>query len=166
VVSYDPAWPERFAAERDRVAAALGDRALEIHHIGSTAIPGLDAKPIIDTMVVVRRLDDAVDCIAPLRDLGYAFIDYPQNVDRRFFRKGKPRTHHLHIVEAGSRSLIEHLAFRDALRADADLRRRYRALKHDLRTRYARDRAAYSEGKGTFVQKVLARWRGRGGHIW
>jgi GrpB-like predicted nucleotidyltransferase (UPF0157 family) len=162
IVPYDPAWPARFEVERARIAAALGDLALEIHHIGSTAIPGLDAKPIIDTMVAVHRLDDTVDCIAPLQALGYAFIDYPQNVDRRFFRKGKPRTHHLHIVEAGSRSLIEHLAFRDALRADADLRREYQDLKRALRTKYEHDRAAYSESKGAFVEKVLARWRSLG----
>lgn len=162
VVCYDPTWPARFEAERARIAAALGDLALEIHHIGSTAIPGIDAKPIIDTMVTVRHLDDAVDCIAPLQELGYAFIDYPQNTDRRFFRKGKPRTHHLHIVAAGSRSLIEHLAFRDALRANADLRREYQDLKCALRTKYKHDRATYSESKGAFVQKVLAQWRSRG----
>lgn len=159
VVPYDPTWPTQFETERTRIAAALGDLALEIHHIGSTAIPGMDAKPIIDTMMTVRHLDDAIDCIAPLQALGYAFIDYPQNTDRRFFRKGKPRTHHLHIVEAGSQSLIDHLAFRDALRTDADLRREYQELKRALRTKYKHDRATYSESKGAFVQKVLARWR-------
>jgi GrpB-like predicted nucleotidyltransferase (UPF0157 family)/predicted kinase len=156
IADYDPAWPAQFEAERARVSAVLGDLALEIHHIGSTAIPGIDAKPIIDTMVVVRYLDDAVACIAPLQELGYAFIDYPENTDRRFFRKGKPRTYHLHIVEEGSRSLAEHLAFRDALCADADLRREYQELKHALRARYKHDRATYSESKGAFVQKVLA----------
>ncbi|MBN1976696.1 MAG: GrpB family protein [Anaerolineae bacterium] len=155
VVDYDPTWPDQFEAERARIAAALGDLALEIHHVGSTAIPGIDAKPIIDTMVVVRRLDDAVACIAPMQELDYAFIDYPENTDRRFFRKGKPRTHHLHIVEEGSRSLIEHLAFRDALRADAGLRREYQELKHALRAKYKHDRATYSESKGAFVKKVL-----------
>ncbi|MFL7794676.1 MAG: GrpB family protein [Anaerolineae bacterium] len=161
IADYDPDWPAQFEAERARIAAALGDLAPEIHHIGSTAIPGIDAKPIIDTMVVVRRLDDAVACIAPLQELDYAFIDYPENTDRRFFRKGKPRTHHLHIVEEGSRSLIEHLAFRDALRADAGLRREYQALKHALRAKYKHDRATYSESKSVFVQKVLAQWRSR-----
>jgi GrpB-like predicted nucleotidyltransferase (UPF0157 family)/predicted kinase len=162
VVPYDPAWPEQFEAERARIAAALGDLALEIHHIGSTAVPGLDAKPVVDTLVAVRRLDDAVACIAPLQALGYAFIDYPQNADRRFFRKGKPRSHHLHIVAAGSRSLADHLAFRDALRADAGLRREYQDLKRALCTRYKQDRATYSESKGAFVRKVLAQWRSRG----
>jgi GrpB-like predicted nucleotidyltransferase (UPF0157 family) len=161
IADYDPAWPGEFEAERVKIAAALGDLALEIHHVGSTAIPGIDAKPIIDTMVAVRHLDDAVACIAPLQALGYAFIDYPGNTDRRFFRKGKPRTHHLHIVEEDSQSLIEHLALRDALRADAGLRREYQELKHALRAKYKHDRAAYSESKGAFVQKVLGEWRAR-----
>jgi GrpB-like predicted nucleotidyltransferase (UPF0157 family) len=159
VVAYDPAWPEAFEAERARIAAALDGLALEIHHIGSTAIPGLDAKPVIDTLVTVRHLDDVIECIAPLQELGYAFIDYPQNTDRRFFRKGKPRTHHLHIVEESSQSAADHLAFRDALRTDDDLLREYQALKHDLRTRYKHDRATYSESKGAFVGKVLGQWR-------
>ena len=162
LVPYDPAWPDMFEAERAEIAAALGDLALEIHHIGSTAIPGLDAKPVIDTMVVVQSLDDAVGCIAPLQELGYAFIDYVQNVDRRFFRKGKPRSHHLHIVEASSQSLADHIDFRDALRADADLRRQYQELKHALRAEHARDRASYSESKGGFVARVLAQWHSRG----
>jgi GrpB-like predicted nucleotidyltransferase (UPF0157 family)/predicted kinase len=162
LVGYDPAWPDMFEAERAKIVAALGDLALAVHHIGSTAIPGVDAKPVIDTMVVVRHLDDAVECIAPLRELGYAFIDYPQNIDRRFFRKGKPRTHHLHIVEAGNQSLADHIDFRDALRADADLRRQYQELKHALRAEHERDRARYSESKGEFVARVLAQWRGRG----
>lgn len=158
IADYDPTWPDQFEAERARIAAALGDLALEIHHVGSTAIPGIDAKPIIDTMVAVRYLDDAVDCIAPLRELGYVFIDYPENTNRRFFRKGKPRTHHLHIVAAGSQALIEHLTFRNALRADAGLRREYQALKHALRVKYKHDRVTYSESKSAFVQKVLAQW--------
>lgn len=125
---YDPAWADLYEAERAQIAAALGDPALEIHHLGSTAVPGLDAKPIIDIMVVVRHLDDAVHCIAPLKELGYTFVDYPDNVDRRFFRKGVPRTHHLHIVAAGSQSLADHLDFRDALRAQPEIRQQYQEL--------------------------------------
>jgi GrpB-like predicted nucleotidyltransferase (UPF0157 family)/predicted kinase len=159
VVSYDPAWPDQFEAERARIAAVLGDLVLEIHHIGSTAVPGLDAKPIIDTLLVVRHLDDATACIAPLQALGYAFIDYPQNTDRRFFRKGVPRTHHLHIVAAGSQTLADHLEFRDALRADPKLRQQYRDLKHALSARYEHDRARYSESKGAFVENTLAERR-------
>jgi GrpB-like predicted nucleotidyltransferase (UPF0157 family) len=156
IVAYDPTWPAQFKAERDSIRQALGDLALGIYHIGSTAIPGLDAKPVIDVMVAVRCLDDAVRCIAPLRRLGYAFIDYPQNVDRRFFRKGKPRSHHVHIVEDGGKSLKEPLMFRDRLRADPGLRQQYQALKHDLRMKHRRDRATYSANKSAFVASVVA----------
>ncbi|MBN1992663.1 MAG: GrpB family protein [Anaerolineae bacterium] len=160
LVPYNPSWPAQFEAERAKIAAALGNLALEIQHIGSTAVPGLEAKPVIDTMVVVAHLADAARCIAPLQTLGYTFVDYPQNTDRRFFRKGVPRTHHLHIVAAGSQSLADHLGFRNALRADPQLRQEYRELKRTLSTKYKNDRARYSESKGAFVEKVLAKWKG------
>jgi GrpB-like predicted nucleotidyltransferase (UPF0157 family)/broad-specificity NMP kinase len=155
VVPYDPAWPAAYQAEEARLRAALGDQVVAIHHIGSTAVPNLDAKPIIDILVAVHRLEDAVACIPPLRQLGYAFIDYPQNRDRRFFRKGKPRSHHLHIVEQDSPDLGDKLAFRDALRADPDLRQGYADLKTQLATHYKDDRATYSERKTAFVKNAL-----------
>lgn len=166
IVPHRSTWGDDYAAEQARIRTALGGRALAIHHIGSTAVPGLDAKPVIDIMVVVRRLDEAVACIAPLRKLGYAFIDYPQNIDRRFFRKGlrRPgvrgtqRTHHLHIVDQGSVSLKEHLAFRDALRASPAWRQEYGALKAGLASQHKEDRATYSERKTAFVARVLRSW--------
>ena len=163
---YDPVWSERYEAERVQIAAALGDLAVGIHHIGSTAVPGLDAKPIIDTLIVVSHLDEAARCIEPLQVLGYTFVDYPQNTDRRFFRKGVPRTHHLHIVAEGSQILADHLEFRDALRADPALRQQYQDLKRALSTQYEHDRAKYSERKGAFVADVLARWRAGGSQIY
>lgn len=156
LVPYNPNWPALFETERGQIAAALGDRVVEIHHIGSTAIPGLAAKPVIDIMLVVPKLDDAIDCIALLHELGYVFIDYPQNTDRRFFRKGQPRTHHVHIVAQGNAELNDHLAFRDALRADPQLRDQYAALKFDLAERHRNDRAQYSESKTEFVRRVLS----------
>ena len=131
LVPYDPAWPQMFEAERKNIEAALGDRVIEIHHIGSTAIPGLAAKPVIDIMIAVRQLEDAIECIGPLGDLGYAFIDHPQNTDRRFFRKGVPRTHHVHIVAQGNAELRDHLAFRDALRSIRCLEVRPRGASPD-----------------------------------
>lgn len=156
LVPYDPAWPQMFEIERAQIAAKLGDRITAIHHIGSTAIPGLVAKPVIDILLVVPQLDDALECIAPLHDLGYAFIDYPQNTDRRFFRKGQPRTHHVHIVAQGNAELIDHLAFRDALRASPEWRDQYAALKSALADRHRSDRARYSESKTEFVRRVLS----------
>jgi GrpB-like predicted nucleotidyltransferase (UPF0157 family) len=155
LVPYDPDWADQFEAEKHAIQAALGDRAVAIHHIGSTAIPGLAAKPVIDILIVVQQLADFADCIAPLQKLGYAFIDYPQNVDRKFFRKGQPRTHHLHIVAEDNAELRDHLIFRDALRADAALREQYAALKYDLANRFKTDRAQYSDSKTQFVRRVI-----------
>ncbi len=115
----------------------------------------LHAKPIIDIMVEVRRLEDAVTCIAPLRPLGYAFVDRPDNIDRRYFRQGSPRTHHLHIVEQGSAPVVDHLAFRDALRASHELRQRYTQLKAELAACHRHDRNRYTVAKTAFVESVL-----------
>jgi GrpB-like predicted nucleotidyltransferase (UPF0157 family)/predicted kinase len=156
LVPYDPAWPLLFETEKENIGAVLGDRITEIHHIGSTAIPGLAAKPVIDILLVVPKLDDVIECIGPLSDLGYAFIDYAQNTERRFFRKGVPRTHHVHIVAQGNAELHDHLAFRDALRADPQLRDQYATLKFDLAERHRNDRAQYSESKTEFVRRVLS----------
>lgn len=155
IASYDPAWPALYESERAKIVAALGGLIAEIHHVGSTAVPGLSAKPVIDIMIAVRQLDDAIDCSGPLSDLGYAFIDYPQNSARRFFRKGQPRTHHVHIVEQGSDELREHLAFRDALRTHADWRDQYAALKIALADRHRNDRAQYTARKTDFVRRML-----------
>jgi GrpB-like predicted nucleotidyltransferase (UPF0157 family)/predicted kinase len=156
LVPYDPAWPQMFEEEKKFIEAALGDRVTAIHHIGSTAIPGLAAKPVIDIMLVVRKLEDAIECIAPLSDLGYAFIDYPQNTNRRFFRKGVPRTHHVHIVAAGNAELIDHLDFREMLRANPEWRDQYATLKLDLAGRHRNDRVQYSDSKTEFVRRVLS----------
>ncbi len=153
---YDPNWAVQFEAEKRAIEAVLGDRVAAIHHIGSTAIPGLAAKPVIDIMLVVRELADFGDCIAPLQTLGYAFIDYPQNVDRKFFRKGQPRTHHVHIVAQDNAELRDHLIFRDTLRANLELRDEYATLKYDLANRFKTDRAHYSDSKTQFVRRVIS----------
>jgi GrpB-like predicted nucleotidyltransferase (UPF0157 family) len=155
IVPYDPVWPTAYLEEEACIRAALGDLALAIHHVGSTAVPELDAKPIIDIAVVVRRLENAITCIAPLRKLDYAFINHPQNVDRRFFRKGFPRTHHLHIVTAESTPLREFLVFRDALRANPIWRQEYANLKVGLASQHKEERATYTKKKGDLVERVL-----------
>ena len=163
LLPYDPEWPAQFEAEKARLQTVLGVLALDIQHIGSTAIPGLPAKPVIDILVTVRQLDDASACIAPLQELGYTFVDYPQNTDRRFFRKGLPRTHHLHIVEQGSAFHRDHIDFRDALLAEPALCEEYRQLKAELAEKYKNDRAKYSESKGEFVNRVIAEWQAKWG---
>ncbi len=157
---YDPAWPARYEAERARVAEALGDLALEIHHVGSTAVPGLAAKPVIDLLVAAPDLRPGAFYAPTLEPLGYVFCDHPENRDRRYFSKGAPHTHHLHIVEAGGPALDAHLRFRDALRARPDLRETYARAKRDLAARYPNDRAAYTEAKAAWVREILAAWNG------
>lgn len=156
IAPYNPAWPVMYEEEREKIIAVLREAVAEIHHVGSTSVPGLPAKPIIDIMIAVPRLEDALACIGPLSELGYAFIDYPQNTARRFFRKGQPRTHHVHLVAQGNAELNDHLAFRDALRANPEWRDQYAALKYALADRYRHDRAQYSDSKTEFVQRVLS----------
>jgi len=159
IVPYDPDWPHQYEAERARIAHALGELALEIHHIGSTAVPGLHAKPIIDIAVALKSLEQAESCIPSLHALGYTFVDHPENIDRRFFRKGHPRTHHLHLMEAGTATLTKHLDFRDALRTNEIQRERYAQLKITLAAQHENNREAYTNAKTTLVEEILAHWR-------
>ncbi|MDQ1645681.1 MAG: hypothetical protein QOJ50_1865 [Cryptosporangiaceae bacterium] len=163
VVPYNPEWPARFAEE-----AALLERELspwlatELQHIGSTSIPGLPAKPILDMMVGVTSLDAAAGAIPVLGGLGYTHA--PHREDALWFRKAAEaaesaeflgRTHNLHLTEAGSPLWRERLAFRDALRADPALRDEYADLKLRLATEHE-DGRAYTADKRPFVAGVLA----------
>jgi len=138
----DPAWRGRFELER----AAVGERIGEwidggIHHVGSTAVPGLEAKPIIDILAGVRDLESARVCFAPPASLGYLYAPYLPD-EMHWFCKPDParRTHHLHLVPAGSPRFHDELAFRDRLRADPRLAADCAALKRDLSERHRDDR--------------------------
>jgi GrpB-like predicted nucleotidyltransferase (UPF0157 family) len=158
LVPYDPSWPERFEAERAALEQAIGPWASGgIHHIGSTAVPGLEAKPVIDIMAGVRDLEDSRACFEPLARLEYVHFPYLPE-ERHWFCKPDPsrRTHHLHLVPAGSRRFRDHLAFRDRLRAEPRLAAEYAALKRDLAARFEHDREAYTDGKDDFVRRALA----------
>jgi GrpB-like predicted nucleotidyltransferase (UPF0157 family) len=159
LVEYQEQWPEMFAHEKQCILRALNDRIIDVEHIGSTAIPEMTAKPVIDILLTVEHLQDARKCIQPLRELGYTFIDYPQNTDRLFFRKGKPRSYHLHIVEKGSDSEENHIHFRDALLSDATLKNEYLNLKLGAIQKYRHRRALYGERKTVLIQRALAKFR-------
>jgi len=156
VVEYDPAWEGTFARMRERVASALGDLAVGIEHVGSTAVPGLAAKPIVDVDVVLRSAADVPEAIARLAELGYTHLGDLGIAGREAFRAPAelPR-HHLYVCAVGTPELRAHLAFRDALRADPQLAERYGALKRELADRYRDDRDAYAEGKSAFVRAAL-----------
>ncbi len=160
LVPYDPTWPNRFATERDVIAKALGDRAVAIEHIGSTAVPGLLAKPKIDIMVGLRRLGEAPECIPALEALGYTYRpEAEQDIpDRRYLDKGPPgaRTHHVHMVEFGGPFWMRQLLFRNFLRLHPDRAVAYGALKEELAARYTTDRVGYTEAKGPFILATVA----------
>lgn len=159
LVAYRDAWPQMFAREQELILKALQAMICTVEHIGSTAIPGMLAKPIIDILITVTSLDEAPACIQPLSEVGYAFIDYPQNKDRCFFRKGTPRTYHIHIVEHDSPSARAYVKFRDALLSDAGLRQAYLQLKQESRQKFKYRRALYGERKGALIRKALSKSR-------
>jgi len=158
LVPYDPAWPSLFATEADRIRRVLGDLApLALEHVGSTAVPGLVAKPIID-ILAGHSPDVAIsEYIAPLAQLGYVHRGEQGIPGRHFFRRGDPRSWHLHLAERDGPFWREHLTFRNALRANDDIRDAYAALKQQLAARYPRDRESYIDGKTDFVRGVVAR---------
>ncbi|GAK58110.1 glutamate-rich protein GrpB [Candidatus Vecturithrix granuli] len=156
---YQSEWPDMFMNEKTRILNALHGMPGELEHIGSTAIPNMIAKPVLDMLLIIEDLRKARQYIRPLRELGYAFIDYPQNTTRLFFRKGKPRSHHIHIVEKESPAARDHLHFRNALLSDALLREEYLHLKQEALQEHQFCRALYGERKTTLIRKALARYR-------
>lgn len=167
-VEYNSLWPEQFAEEAARIVAALGDSVVVIEHFGSTAIPGLSAKPIIDLLVAVRSLEEARTRAVPaLEALEYAYWPKDPAPDRMFFVKGLPpngpRTHHVHVVEhsishdprLSEFTFADRLLFRDYLRAHPEEADQYAALKRELSARFSEDREAYTSGKTDYVYSIM-----------
>ena len=150
LVDYNPLWPRAFAEEAARMRSALGPLALAIEHYGSTAVPNLRAKPIIDLLIGVADLDHGMQMIEPMTSLGYEYAG-SQGIPGHIFGRGNPRTHLAHVVVHGGDQWVASLAFRDRLRTDADLRAEYQALKERLAAK-ATSRAEYTAGKSEFVQ--------------
>lgn len=168
----NPAWPARFHALRDEILTACGGLLIAIEHIGSTSIPGLAAKPVIDIMPGIRTFEDGARCAAPLQALGYDYRGEFGIPGRHFFRKDDPATGeriaNVHMYAVGHDEWIAHLAFRDYLRAHPEWRDRYEALKQGLAARYAGDIEAYAEAKTEFVKEVVARQHAEtgSGHVY
>ena len=168
VVDYDPAWIDRFAEEASHLRACLPTHLIgRIEHFGSTAVPGLAAKPVVDIMVEVSSLEDVRNTIAPiLRGLGYEFFWRPvtpgsPEIDYAWFIRRDAtgrRTHHVHFVPAGS-PYWDRLVFRDRLIADPRLAAEYGALKRRAAREQPGDRKAYSRAKSAFIRRVM---RGEG----
>jgi GrpB-like predicted nucleotidyltransferase (UPF0157 family) len=156
IVAYDPAWPERFAELGRELRGELGEVALRIDHIGSTAVPGLAAKPIIDIQVSVAAFEPLEAFKQPLERLGYQYrADNPERT-KRYFREppGRWRTH-VHVRRAGSFSEQWALLFRDYLRAHRAVAAEYETAKRSLAIRFRDDRHAYTDAKGPLMWELI-----------
>ena len=166
IVAYDPRWPDSFEREKVHLFAVLpSDIIRRVEHFGSTAVPGLAAKPIVDMLVEVSALDDVKARVVPvLEKEGYDYVWRPTSGEdvppwyAWFIKRDAAgaRTHHIHMVEA-SFPQWESLIFRDYLRAHPDVGAEYAALKRRLASEFPNDRVAYTEGKSDFVRRVTAR---------
>jgi GrpB-like predicted nucleotidyltransferase (UPF0157 family) len=156
LVPFNAEWQRLFEEEKALLQAAVGRCVLTIQHVGSTAIPEMVAKPIIDIGIAVARFEEARALIAPIEQLGYKYRGELGIPRRHYFVKGDPRTHHIHMVEVDSRDWINQLFFRDTLIRRPALAKEYAALKVGLAQRHPNDREAYLEGKAPFIERVLA----------
>lgn len=157
VVDYHPQWPAMFEQERQALARVAGPWLCgAIEHVGSTAVPGLAAKPVLDIMFGIESLAAAQPAIEALASLDYCYFPYKAEL-MHWFCKPSPehRTHHLHLVPFSSPLWQERLAFRDALRADTDLAEQYASLKRQLAALHSQDREAYTQQKWPFIEAVL-----------
>jgi GrpB-like predicted nucleotidyltransferase (UPF0157 family) len=158
IVPYDPIWPTRFAQLGRELRAGLGTTALRIDHIGSTSIPGLAAKPIIDIQISVASFEPLDAYRLPLERIGYVFRADNTERTKRYFREapGTPRRH-IHVRRAGSWAEQFALLFRDYLRTRAEEARLYESLKYQLATKYREDRHGYTDAKAPSIWEIMTK---------
>ena len=161
LAEYDPEWPALFEAEKKRILDVIGPQVLAIEHVGSTAVPGMPAKPVIDVMAGTNNVACTADaCAASLQSIGYEYVPKPALSDRRFFRRGAwllDCMYHLHVVEMDGETWHRYTVFRDALRTDPEVARGYRELKQRLAAEHRFDRGTYTAAKNSFIEGVVAR---------
>lgn len=160
IVEYDPQWPILYEEEKRRILEAVGHKVLAIDHIGSTAVPGLGAKPIIDIMAGVHQLADADECLPCLQKIGYIDVTpEPENPEWYYcLGKGPHSTgYHLHLVKFMNDHWRRHLLFRDFLRTHPEVAQQYYELKKKLALEYGSDRVGYTNAKTSFIESATAR---------
>lgn len=162
VAPYSDRWPALFEQEKARIASALGPDAVEIMHVGSTAVPRLLAKPIIDINIGVADIGRIPEVVPKMEALGYTYKGEFGIKDRHFFILGEPVTHHVHIVQHGGDFWRVNVLFRDSLRTDTKTAEEYAKLKRNLAGQFPDDREMYTKSKNGFIQEALrkAGWRG------
>jgi GrpB-like predicted nucleotidyltransferase (UPF0157 family) len=159
LVDHDPSWAGLYEQERDRLNGVFDGRVVAIEHIGSTSVPDLCAKPIVDVLVGLEELELTDEQIAAMEELGYEYLGEHGLPGRLFFRKD-PRTHHVHVVQHGGEHWERQIVFRDTLRSNPEERRRYDEFKRRLAAE-GHPREAYTELKTPFIREVEARARAR-----
>ena len=155
LVPYTSKWRRLFDQEKARLQAAVGDYVLDTQHVGSTSIPAMAAKPIIDIGIAVQNFEKATICIKPIEKLGYKYKGEYGIPRRHYFVKGNPRTHHIHMVEVNSRDWETMLLFRDYLTQHSELAEEYVELKLKLAQQFPTNRQAYQDAKSQFIERVL-----------
>ncbi|MGG0845208.1 GrpB family protein [Peribacillus simplex] len=148
-------WEKEFLLEKERIQEVIGQNILAVHHIGSTAIKHLSAKPIIDIAIEVKEFQDGEKCVTALETLGYSYKGTNVLPDRYYFNKGEPRTHQIHMYQGGNKYLLEQLEFRDYLRNNETARIQYKKLKQILSTVNKNNKHKYADDKTNFVKSIL-----------
>lgn len=159
LVPYDPLWPEEFQAEAGRIGKVCHELEVRVEHVGSTAVPGLSAKPIIDIATGVPPRAEREPYIQALKEIGYDHWGAHGIPGRDFFVRGSPRSHHVHMVSWSSDVWHDHILFRDFLRGNPTVMLEYEILKRQLAIAHANDRSKYQAEKGPFIQAVLRQAR-------
>jgi GrpB-like predicted nucleotidyltransferase (UPF0157 family) len=164
IVPYDAEWPSLFQAESDNIRKVFGDEIIAIHHIGSTAIPGIKAKPVLDFMIEVRSIDRVDGFDQAMMGLNYEPLGEYGISGRRYFRKDTNgvRTHHVHIFQVGHAEIDRHIDFRDYLRLHREDAHAYSQLKESLAQKYRYDSQGYNDAKSAFIQEIdhkAAAWK-------
>ncbi|WNQ11971.1 GrpB family protein [Paenibacillus aurantius] len=166
ITDHNPQWVRQYEQERTAIAEALADIVQGIEHIGSTSVPGLAAKPVIDIMAGVEDLEKVNDRhLHLLERIGYLFVPHPHFPERLFFRRGEWRagTHHLHVYRYQGKHWVDQLLFKQYLIRHPEAAAEYQSLKGRLAERYQHDRVQYTEAKGPFIEEILKRARMEGG---
>lgn len=155
VVSYNSNWKEMYKEESEKIKNILSDIIIDIHHIGSTAIPEIKAKPVIDILVEVKDIETVDRYNNKMEEFGYEVMGEYGIPKRRFFRKGgNKRTHHIHIFQTGNEEIERHINFKEYLIALQDKAREYSKLKEKLANKYSYDVENYTNGKNDFIKEI------------
>ena len=160
IVDYDPNWPQMYEQEKARIQDAIGEYLIDIQHVGSTSIPGLSAKPIIDIMPIIRDIALIPHCVQPLESLDYAYFGENGIPGRYYFRKpadimSQPHTYHLHVLEKGHDQWAMMLLFREYMLLHPESAQQYDLLKRELATKFGFDRVGYTDAKESFVKSII-----------